>query len=45
MIRVATIRDAAQLTDLWRSVGLRFHPDLVERELTATAARWPGPGR
>jgi uncharacterized protein len=35
MIRVATIRDTAELTDLWRSGGLRFHPDLVERELTA----------
>ena len=35
MIRVATIRDAAELTDLWRSGGLRFHPDLVERELAA----------
>jgi GNAT superfamily N-acetyltransferase len=35
MIRVATIRDTAELIDLWRSAGLRFHPDLVERELTA----------
>jgi GNAT superfamily N-acetyltransferase len=35
MIRVATIRDAAELTGLWRSAGLRFHPDLVERELIA----------
>ena len=38
MIRSATIDDAARLTDLWRSAGLRFHADLVERELASVAA-------
>jgi GNAT superfamily N-acetyltransferase len=35
VIRSATVRDAARLTDLWRAAGLRFHPDLVEHELTS----------
>jgi hypothetical protein len=47
MIRSATIGDAARLTDLWRSAGLRFHPDLVERELAHHAGQVGpvGPGR
>lgn len=36
MIRSATISDAATLTELWRAGGLRFHPELTERELTST---------
>ena len=39
MIRSATIGDAARLMDLWRVAGLRFHPDLVERELASVLAR------
>lgn len=39
MIRSATVGDAARLTDLWRAAGLRFHPDLVERELASVLAR------
>ncbi len=39
MIRSATIDDAAGLTGLWRSAGLRFHPDLVERELASAGSR------
>ena len=39
MIRSATVGDAARLTDLWRAAGLRFHPDLVERELASILAR------
>jgi GNAT superfamily N-acetyltransferase len=39
MIRSATVRDAARLMDLWRAASLRFHPDLVERELTSILVR------
>jgi GNAT superfamily N-acetyltransferase len=39
MIRSATIGDAARLMDLWRAAGLRFHPDLAERELASVLAR------
>jgi GNAT superfamily N-acetyltransferase len=39
VIRSATIDDGAGLTDLWRSAGLRLHPDLVERELASVLAR------
>ncbi len=39
MIRSATVRDAARLTDLWQAAGLRFHPDLVECELASVLAR------
>ena len=31
--------DAARLTGLWRAAGLRFRPDLVERDLEAVLAR------
>ena len=39
MIRSATARDAARLMDLWRAAGIRFHPGLAERELTAVVAQ------
>ena len=39
MIRSATIGDPARLMDLWQAAGLRFHPDLVERELGSVLAR------
>jgi hypothetical protein len=39
MIRSATTQDAARLMDLWRSAGLRFHPDLVADELASAQAR------
>jgi len=38
VIRSATVSDAVALAGLWRSAGLRFHPELVESEL-ASAAR------
>ena len=39
MTRSATTQDAARLMDLWRSAGLRFHPDLVADELASAQAR------
>jgi uncharacterized protein len=35
VIRTATVSDAASLADLWRAAGLRFHPELTERELSS----------
>jgi uncharacterized protein len=35
VIRPATIGDAASLADLWRTAGLRFHPELVASELAS----------
>lgn len=35
MIRSATVGDAASLADLWRTAGLRFHPELVASELAS----------
>jgi uncharacterized protein len=35
VIRTATGSDAASLAELWREAGLRFHPELAERELAS----------
>jgi uncharacterized protein len=35
VIRSARVSDAARLAELWRAAGLRFHPELTERELTS----------
>ena len=37
--QVGDTGDAARLTGLWRAAGLRFRPDLVERDLEAVLAR------
>jgi GNAT superfamily N-acetyltransferase len=39
VIRSATARDTAPLADLWRAAGLRFHPELAERELAAARSQ------
>jgi uncharacterized protein len=39
MIRSATVHDSASLADLWRVAGLRFHPELTDRELAAPLAQ------
>jgi uncharacterized protein len=33
VIRSATAHDTAAMVDLWQAAGLRFHPELAEREL------------
>jgi uncharacterized protein len=35
VIRSARVSDATSLAELWRAAGLRFHPELTERELTS----------
>jgi ribosomal protein S18 acetylase RimI-like enzyme len=35
VIRSARVSDAARLAELWRAAGLRFHPELTERELAS----------
>jgi GNAT superfamily N-acetyltransferase len=35
VIRSATVGDAASLAELWRTAGLRFHPELVASELAS----------
>ncbi len=39
MIRSATPSDAPRLADLWRAVGLRYHPELAELELAAALSQ------
>jgi hypothetical protein len=35
VIRSAAVGDAASLAELWRTAGLRFHPELVASELAS----------
>jgi ribosomal protein S18 acetylase RimI-like enzyme len=39
VIRSATPSDAPRLADLWRAAGLRYRPELAERELAAALSQ------